>query len=298
MKYCEKCGSKIEAGDMFCNNCGAKQFDESEKFTAGNNSGNLNSYRNLKEQVNFSDASGILLKMLLKPVSGSKQFIKNNEKGSVIGITIILTLMQGFLGVWKVNQVISSLQNMAVEFVQKIAGFMNLIEPGAATKLLDTKDIMKMTGEINKMKAFIKIPYGNIFIQNSVEFLIAIGILFIIIYLGTNILSKNSSRPFKIYKTALIVSVPALYFELFSIIVSYLSFYVGFGVSLIGIIISIVCLAIAIKESLDIDENHCAFIVSVSCIAVLIGVLACVQKFTAANISDVIMSVTNIMKNF
>lgn len=312
MRYCHECGSKLEAGDIFCTNCGTKQIQassaEEKQFIKNNNSGNSNtggvqhelasSYRNLKDQVSFSGVGDILLKMLVRPVFGAKKFVENGEKGSVIAITVLLTIIQGLLGVLKVNQVISSLQNTVIDFIQKIIGFMNIIQPGASEKMLNSRDIMEVTTQINKVKSFIDIPYGKIFLQNSSVFLISIAILFVIIYLGTNISSKNKSEAFTIYKAALIVSVPTLYFELFSILCSYVSFYIGLGVASIGIIVSLCCLNIVIKDKLRIDENHSVFIVSLSCIAVFVGVSMCLQSFVTSNISDIIMSVTNIMKTF
>ncbi len=315
MSYCHECGSNIEDGNLFCTKCGAKQiensraeeiqFHKNQNFIQENNFSNsqgeqqeefYESYRNIKSQVNFSSLGDILIKMLLKPISGGKQFIENSEKSSVIGLTVFLTVIQGILGVWKVNQVISMVQNIAIELIQKMSGIMNLIEPNASGKLLDSSEIMGITTQINKVKSFINIPYGKIFLQNSALFLMAIIILFIIIYLGTNILSKHKSEPFTIYKIALISLVPTLYFEIFSILFSYMSFSIGTFIALIGVIVSLSCLTIIVKEELPIDKNHVAFIVSISFIVVLIAILICLQKFLTSNIADIIMSVTNIMK--
>lgn len=315
MSYCQGCGSQIVVGDVYCTNCGKKQveastveekqFQQNQQFIEHSSFVNSNAeslkhevsnHLNLKSQINFSGNSDILLKMILKPVEGAKQFIESGEKNFVIGITLLLTVMQGLLGVWKVNQIISSLQDMVVDLIQKITTFMNLIAPGSTGSVLGSNEIMEITTQINKVKSFINIPYGKIFLQNSVLFLISVAILFIIIYLGTNILSKNKSETFTIYKIALIVLAPTLYFELFSIIISYLSFYAGLGVALIGVIISVACLTIIIKENLPIDENHSVFIAAISCISIFIGVSMCLQNFISSNISEIIISVTNIIK--
>lgn len=314
MRYCHGCGVKIEAGDVFCTNCGTKQLQDSSveerQFQQTMNHDTyvnsntqrveqaVNSYPNFKNQIDFAKGGDILLKMLLKPVTGAKQFVENGEKGSAIGITILLIVMQGLLGVWKVNELISSLQQMVIDVIQKAAAFMNLIDPGSSGRSIGSSEIMEITNQINKVKSFINIPYGKIFLQNSVLLIISIAILFIIIYLGTNILSKNRNEAFTIYKTALIVLVPTLYFELFSIIFSYLSIYIGFGIAVIGIIISLGCLTVVIKEKLNVDENYSAFIVAVSFIVIFIGLSMSLQSFISSNISDIIMSVTNVMKTF
>jgi len=311
MSYCHGCGSKIEVGDSFCTNCGMQIQDSSaaEKFNQSmDNENYVNSdtqrvqqevnYTNFKNHVDLSKSGDILLKMLLKPVTGAKQFVESGEKGAAIGITLLLIVMQGLLGVWKVNQFISGLQKMVIDLMQKISAFMTLIDPSSSGRGLGSSDIMSITTQINKVKSFIDIPYGNIFLQNSALFIISIAILFISIYLGTNILSKNRSEAFTIYKTALIVLVPALYFELFSIIFSYLSIYIGLSIAIIGVIISLGCLTVVIKDKLHIDENYSTFIVAISSIIIFIGLSMTLQSFISSNIADMIMSVTNIMKSF
>lgn len=318
MRYCHGCGSKIEAEDVFCTNCGTKQVQasstqekqfqqnqQSAEYSKFDNSNAerghqdlFNSYNNLKSQVNFSQGGNILLKMLIKPVEGAKQFVETSEKGFVIAITLVLAIMQGILGVWKVNQLISSLQNLVIDVIQKITTLMNLIEPGATGKVLGSNEIMEITTQINKLKSFINIPYGKIFLQNSTLFLISIAILFIILYLGTSILSKNRVEAFTIYKIALIVTVPTIYFQILAVVFSYLSFYIGLVVGIIGVIISIGCLTITVKEELPINENHSVFIVAISCIAIFISVSIALQSFLSSNISDIVMSLTNVMKTF
>lgn len=318
MRYCHGCGSKIEAEDVFCTNCGTKQVQasstqekqfqqnqQSAEYSKFDNSNAerghqdlFNSYNNLKSQVNFSQGGNILLKMLIKPVEGAKQFVETSEKGFVIAITLVLAIMQGILGVWKVNQLISSLQNLVIDIIQKITTLMNLIEPGSTGKVLGSNEIMELTTQINKLKSFINIPYGKIFLQNSTLFLISIAILFIILYLGTSILSKNRVEAFTIYKIALIVTVPTIYFQILAVVFSYLSFYIGLVVGIIGVIISIGCLTITVKEELPINENHSVFIVAISCIAIFISVSIALQSFLSSNISDIVMSLTNVMKTF
>lgn len=312
MNYCHNCGAKIEEGDVFCISCGAKQLKDSpaeeKQFQQNVNHDaydNLNtqrvqqvanSYPNFKNQIDFAKGGDILLKMLLKPVTGAKEFVENGEKGTAIGITILLVVMQGLLGVWKVNQIISGLQKLAVDFVQRMTAFTNLINPSSSANPLGSSDIADITNQINRVKPFINIPYGKIFLQNSSLIIISIIILFIILFLGTNILSKNKGETFTIYKAALIILVPTLYFELFSIIFSYLSFYIGFGVAVIGVIISLACLAAVIKDKLNIDENYSAFIVSVSFIVIFIALSISLKSFMTSNISDIIMSVSNAIK--
>lgn len=305
MSYCHNCGVQIEAEDVYCTNCGTKQVQASsakeEQSTTRTQTKPIISEvvrgsSNLTKGMSFTGLGDTLIKMLIKPVTGAKEFVEKGEKGSVIAITAIIIFIQGILGVWKVSQFISSLQNMAVDLMQKAMGFMNLIQPGSIGKLLSSNDIMELTAQIDKLKNFINIPYGKIFVQNSALAVTAIAVLFIIIYLGTNILSKHKSEPIQIFKTATVVLIPTLYFEILSIMFSYLSVYAGMVVGLIGIVISLATMAMVIKDKLSIDENHSTFITAVSGIVVLIIVVICLQKFTASNISDIIMSVSNVIK--
>lgn len=317
MAYCHKCGQQVEDGDKFCTGCGArliedsnietKQSSQDEQFAAHKNTYSSNVEGSTKRPINhtkpsvnqtdFSGVGHILFKMIVAPVSGAKQFVRASEKTSVMGVTFILAVLQGLIGVWKVNQVISSLQSTVISLIKQMGTIFNLIEPGATDSLLNSKEILNLTGQIGKVKAIIDIPYGTIFLQNIIMFIVAIIILFIIIYLGANILSQNKNDGFKIYKIALITLVPIIYFEILSVIFSYLSFYIGIVVAVIGVIVSLASLTIVINEELDINENHCTFIVAGSFTVIFIIVSVCLQKFMVSNISHIIMSVTSLMKN-
>jgi len=317
MAYCHKCGQQVGNGDKFCTTCGAmlvedsneetKQPSQDEQFTMHKNTYNSNVEGNMERpvnytkplgnQTNFSGVGHILFKMIVRPVSGAKQFVKGSEKASVMGITLILAVLQGIIGVWKVNQAISSLQSTVISLIKQMGSIFNLIEPGATDSLLNSREILNLTGQIDKVKAIIDIPYGTIFLQNIVIFIVAIIILFIIIYLGANILSQNKNDAFRIYKIALITLVPMMYFEILSVIFSYLSFYIGIIVAVIGVIVSLASLTIVINEELNINKNHCTFIVASSFTVIFIVVSVCLQKFMVSNISHIIMSVTSLMKN-
>lgn len=317
MAYCHKCGQQVENGDKFCTGCGARlvedfnveteQPSQDEQFTEHKNTYSSNVEDNMEmpvnytkplgNETNFSGVGHILLKMIVRPVSGAKQFVEGSEKASVIGITLILAVLQGLIGVWKVNQVISSLQSTVISLIKQMGSIFNLIEPGVTDSLLNSREILNLTGQIDKVKAIIDIPYGTIFLQNIVIFIVAIIVLFIIIYLGSNILSQNKNDAFKIYKIALITLVPIMYFEILSVIFSYLSFYIGIIVAMIGVIVSLTTLTIVINGELNINENHCTFIVASSFTVVFVVVSVCLQKFMISNISHIIMSVTSLMKN-
>ena len=127
--------------------------------------------------------------------------------------------------------------------------------------------------------------------------LIIVAVLFIIVYLGTNILSKNKIETFKIYKIALIVILPVLYFEILSNVIFYISFYMAIIVFLLGIIISIICLAMVIKDELGLNDSHSVFITAVSSIIVIIAILIYTQKFVVPTMLDIGRSFTDILNS-
>lgn len=308
MNYCHNCGLQINEGDVFCTSCGTNQVNESKQeetqhksFSKATDS-NLNSKNDntnyMQHEINFKMLGDIFVKLLVQPVLGSKQFIEECEKKSVIVFTILLAVVQGILGMWKVNQMISTLQDVIVGAFKQMAGLAGLFSASAASEFSNTNEITSIVKQIEAFKRLLNIPYGKIFIQNIIIFLIGVSLLFIVIILAMNILSHKKINAFQIFKTALIVSVPIIYFEAFSIIVSYLSIYFGMGVFLIGIVISISSLSIVLKDQLHINENTTAFIVAISSVIILIAELICLEKFITSNIMDVIKYGVDIFKGF
>ncbi|MGH4117762.1 zinc-ribbon domain-containing protein [Clostridium sp.] len=287
MKFCHSCGLKVTTDEIFCSNCGTKLIKDSENTneTAHQSS---NSFNTESSKI----IGDILIKMLLRPVLGAKEFIEKGRKNSVIAVTLILAIIQGLLGIWQVNHFFSALDSMAIKFMQSFANLINKIDP--TISLPNLNEIQDITNEMNRLKSFLSIPYGKIFLQNSLLFLIAILVIFIIVYLAINVLSKKTHEPFLVYKTALISLVPILYFEFFSTIISYLSVFLSLGVAAIGIVISLGCLSIILKEKLLIDENNSVFILSITFVLLGIIIMFCLQNFLASNTTDIITSIKNI----
>lgn len=282
MKYCYGCGLKIQDEDLFCINCGAKQ--ESPK--------------GLSSKVKNMDLSGekdVFINMFLKPITKAKEFVQKAEKGSVILITLFIVFMQGILGMWRANQIISGIEEIAMNMSQKIGKVLNLFAFGGRGEM-DPTEILSIKGYVNNIKRFIDMPYGKIFFENMGIVMCLVFSVFIIIYLFCSIVSKNKIDTFKLYKISIIGFVPILNFEALSIICSYGSFYIGSYVAIIGAIISTIVLYSILKETLSIDENNSAFISAVCVMAVVIIIYTFYQNIIIKDIED-IMTKTTRMKD-
>lgn len=264
MSYCYKCGSKMEDEDLFCPNCGAKRVDMSEKST-------LNT---VYAETNFKAVMDILWKMVFRPAAASKEFMNKSEKNIVIIITAFCLITQGFLGMWRVKQLIYGLGN-AVSHAAGMDQFSSLLQLWGSSGI---------AGVLNDMDSLMGIPYGKIFWQNCFLMMLSIFIAFVMMCLVNALLSKNKSDIFKYYKTSVICAVPILYFEFFSIIVSYISINFGTAVLLFGFIVSIICFYTLVKECISADEEHIVFAVSFIILIVIIGVVLCSKSFISMDL--------------
>lgn len=295
MKYCYKCGAQIEDDDLFCGSCGAKQIQDGD-----NNEKNLNNNKNNENystsQSNYSTVSSIdlsstkdiLLKMLIKPVYASKKFMEDKDKNTVTVISILSILVYGILGIWRIKQLFYSTQSIIMDTLQKIASLDKLFSNNSLSS--STSDINEAMIGVNKIKQSINIPYGKIFFQNCIIFAVLVLIIFILISVGTNITNHKQTSALEMYKVSLIVLIPFLYFKALSILVSYVSNYAGIAIQLIGIIISMGCLFVLIKDILGVNEDSSLFIVSICFVVICAIYFICISKFLYSDIQQIITS--------
>lgn len=242
MAYCSKCGQKLEEGDAYCPNCGTrmKNIDTNAEHK---NRPNIN--------MDLQVLAKIFINMFVKPVTTAKNFINSGRKNTTIILTVFTVVVNGLLGMWKVNQIVSNINDVAIKFINKIVAMSKIIDPSLGDSLSNS-DMNEITAGLAQIKAIIKIPYGQVFVQNCVLILISIVVIFIILCVSNAILSKNKPEVFKFYKTALIIAMPVVYFKFLSIIFSYASVYLGIILALLGLIISLVCFTMSVNESLKI----------------------------------------------
>ncbi|AND83783.1 zinc-ribbon domain-containing protein [Clostridium tyrobutyricum] len=281
MAYCSKCGQKLEEGDAYCPNCGTrmKNIDTNAEHK---NRPNIN--------MDLQVLAKIFINMFVKPVTTAKNFINSGRKNTTIILTVFTVVVNGLLGMWKVNQIVSNINDVAIKFINKIVAMSKIIDPSLGDSLSNS-DMNEITAGLAQIKAIIKIPYGQVFVQNCVLILISIVVIFIILCVSNAILSKNKPEVFKFYKTALIIAMPVVYFKFLSIIFSYASVYLGIILALLGLIISLVCFTMSVNESLKISQNHAVFVVSFTVLIVIIVQIACLQKFILSFIASIVESI-------
>lgn len=287
MAYCSKCGAKLEEDDIYCPNCGTKRID----IDNGHMSVKQKNMRNINVNINFKSVIEIFINMLLKPVTTAKRFINGSKKDTAIILTIFIVIINGLLGMWKVNQIFSNINDVAIKFINKIYEISKFVNPGSTT--LNGDDMNGIVSEIGKIKSIVKIPYGEIFLQNCALILISILVIFIMLCLVNTLLSKNKPQIFKFYKTAIIVTMPIIYFKFLSVIFSYLSIDIGIALALFGFMVSLVCFAMVVNESLKIPENCILYIVSFTVLVVVIIAAVCLQKFIVSDIGNIVSSIMN-----
>ncbi|KHD35652.1 metal-binding protein [Clostridium acetobutylicum] len=266
MKYCVNCGAQLNDDDLFCGACGAKQPESSKMGNAVGKIQNLN--------LDFKGVVKSLGNVFLKPVSASEEFVQRTSRNNSILATVILLLISAILGMWRIQQVLSGIEKLLTGVLgSSLIG--NII--GSTSRYFDAKQDLH-------------IPYGMIFIENAFVFILAVAVIFGVLYLALNVVDKNKVNILTIYNIAVIYTVPFLYFKLISIIVSYVSNSVGIFVELIGLIISIVTLVLIIRDIFKVDKDKAVIITVVVSIIVIFIAMFCLNSFVQANIKQIMQS--------
>lgn len=299
MTFCSNCGCKIEENGLFCPDCGVRVAQDPS--TNQNPTLNLNkekvnqTFDNVKtmtSQIDFDEIISIIKTSALNPVSGGKQFVTKTKKNPVIIITIILTLLQGLLGAWRINQIINSLQTIASKLLQNLSSISSIFGQSSPFDLTSS-DIQYLNQNIYQLKSYITIPYAKIFFGNCAIFLIWVLVLFVFIYFGISIFAKIKCTPFTIFKVVLISTLPILTCEIISIIFSYFSLTLGISFIILGALISITTLTIIVKDSLQIKENLCVLIVSISFMVALLAFSIGLRNIISSNLLDIVRTAIN-----
>ncbi|SKA96217.1 zinc-ribbon domain-containing protein [Caloramator quimbayensis] len=285
MLKCKNCGFNLEEGDVFCPNCGSKQQEESFKDYSSNQT--PKSYN----QLDFQQIINVSTQMFLKPIDGAKKFIEEGSKQTALILGVVICLIQGFLGIWKTNQIINNISKTIIDFAKSVNSFMSLFN---GEYLRDLNDLVDLTQVIDKIKSLIQLPYGKIFLQNAIIMFVIILVVFIGMLIFTNILSKEKSDVLAIFKISVVSLLPFVYFEILSIIASYITFYLGIIILLFGIFASIISLNRLINIYLISNENHSVFITAFISIIALIVFTTITAKYMRTNFMWLINHIKNI----
>ncbi|MBU3179951.1 zinc ribbon domain-containing protein [Clostridium psychrophilum] len=301
MSYCSSCGCEIKKDDLYCPGCGVKVDQPlNQNSTQNQNTEKVEHafehVKSITNEINFAEIINTLKSSVLKPVSGGINFVAKAQKSSVISITIILALLQGILGVWRVNQVFSNLQDIIPKYLMYFSSLYSSLGSSSPFNFT-TDDLISLNKTINQFKSLITIPYGQIFIGNCAVYLIGVLVLFVCIYLGINILVKSKCSAFTIFKVITISTLPIFTCEIISILVSYFSLYLGIGFLILGILIAVITLAIIVKESLQLKADLCVLVASIASLITFVAYYISVQNFITSNLVTVIKSTINLYSN-
>ncbi|MGV8983991.1 zinc ribbon domain-containing protein [Clostridium sp.] len=294
MTYCSNCGCKIEENVSFCPDCGARVSQAPNQ----NQNPNLNinkekvkqtfdNVKSLTKQIDFAEIINTIKISALNPVSGGKQFVAKTQKNPAIIITIILALLQGLLGTWRISQIFSSLQTIVSNLLQDLSSIGSLLGQSSPFNFT-SGDLKYINQNLYQLKSLITIPYAKIFFGNFAIFLLCVLVLFIFIYFGISIFAKGKCTPFTVFKAVLVSTLPILTCEIISIILSYFSLTLGIGFIILGALISITSLTIIVKDSLQIKENLCVLIVSVSFLFALLVFSIGLRSIISSNLLDIV----------
>ncbi|MDD3224804.1 MAG: zinc ribbon domain-containing protein [Clostridium sp.] len=263
MSYCRKCGTKLEEGTTFCPNCGA-QTNKSSNESSTNIPNEDTSSSSEPPQFNFNEIIDVFKSTILKPVSGGKHFVASADKNLAIIITIIFTILQGLLSIWRTSELLGKVSS-------------------GASSLLDR--IPLLSSFIGSTIDSVSIPYLKIFIQECVLYLIFVGILFGLLCLVINNFSKIKHTSFMVFKTVLISTLPYLVCEFISIILSTFALPLGIIFILLGVLISIVTLTVIISEGFKVKGDICAFLIPICLVVTVIIYLVILTSCIASNSS-------------
>ncbi|MGH4123102.1 MAG: zinc ribbon domain-containing protein [Clostridium sp.] len=293
MTYCSNCGCKIEENVLFCPDCGTKvNQTRNENLNSERVKQTFENVKSLTNQIDFAEIINTFKTSALNPVSGGKQFVNESGKNHVIIIAIILTFLQGILGTWRISQIFATLQTIVSNLLQNFSSLGSLFGRNSPFDFT-SGDLKYFNQSINEFKSLITIPYPKIFFGNCAMYLICVFVIFIFIYLGMNILAKIKCTPFTLFKVVLISTLPILTCEIISIIFSYFSLTLGIGFIILGALISITTLVIISKEILQIKENLCVLIVSISFLFALAAFFIGLQNFISSDLSDIVRTAIN-----
>jgi len=287
MSFCQKCGNKLQDGDTFCGDCGAR-------LEGANNSSQQNTQQQyvVMPSINTGAVSkhskqtlAIILNMIVKPVSTIKDLMHNIDQKSTLILGIVLVLIQGFFSLWKLHQFMGTLDANLIKLASVMSNTINSISGGL--DVFSASDFLGISGNYDNASQFIKLPSRNAFLHGIILYLVVVGVMFLGIFVAAKLLSKAYVNSSNIIKLVILATIPALCGELLSILLAYFSFSLGVFTLLMGIIASFTVLIMNIKEAVEIEDDKLAYAVAVVFSIVIACTLFAICRFVLSDINSI-----------
>lgn len=257
MSFCNKCGNDLEEGASFCGKCGTP-------INFGNP--NVNSFKaNPLPKIDsemagkfFSNFGTLLKNMLLKPISTIQAECKTTSIEPSVVLLAILGLLTGLFSCLIVKN--------SSKFFESIAGFSSLFS-----------------------LICIDISYIKIFLMSMFMYVIAVGLIFVVMYIFSKLLPKTSDINIKsTFNVAVISTMPFIVGYLLFWLLGYVSYSFSVIFLLVGIIVAIISLFKGYLTLTNISENIMVYVASVCILVAVIGMAIIFNGFSSS-----ILSATN-----
>ncbi|WP_035291672.1 zinc ribbon domain-containing protein [Clostridium sp. KNHs214] len=280
MNVCKYCGNNLNEDDVFCTACGKRVNED-----------NVNTSPKFLKY----GALDYVAKLISRPFTTACKFIDEGQKDSAMIVTIVAIVLQGLLGIWKSNQIVSQLSGLIYTIIDKIRSTSILF--GKNMPEMSPDEMRELQQHIMSIKNVMDVPYGKIFFQNCILIITAIIILFISLFLIYNLINKEKVDSFNIYKISIISVFPFIFMEILSVLVSYINNTIGIFVLIVGIAITISILTLLIRNYLLQSGDVAVYVVPIISTIVVFIILIILGSFVRKNLQDLILNLTTLLKN-
>lgn len=154
MGYCSNCGKKFGEEDVYCSDCGSKRMDLDEGLQVKYE----DNIQSIKLDINLKVVIDILINMFLRPISTAKRFINDSKKNTVIILTLFIATIHGLLSIWRINQIVSNINDILIKLINKILKIVSLILPSEYSNSISSNEINEITLQLERIKSIVKIP--------------------------------------------------------------------------------------------------------------------------------------------
>lgn len=232
MVFCTNCGNKLEPNDKFCSNCGTPADSDSVN---SENCTNLSSF-NIAEI--FTKIKNTLKDYLLNPVDKINSVSKNCEKGPIITLSILLSLIFGYLYYLNEKIIIKSSARMLKEN-------------------LSFEDITSINNTLS-------ISTGDLIFNGLLIALFSLLGIFAITFILSHFVLKKEQNKLELFSGIVLSMIPFIIFLFIGVILGLLNYTLTLICIIIGLILFITCLFNVIHKICDLGLNSSIYITSIN----------------------------------